>query len=363
VLRLGAYQLLEMASVPAYAAVSQSVELVRAAGQPRAAGFVNGVLQAFVRRGAAIDWPSIDEDALGHLTTWGSHPAWLVERWLARFGVNDTCRLVAANNERPVLYLRPVGMKLPDALTLLRQAGIGCAGVPLAPDALRLDDATDLVSALDAIPAIVQDPAAGLVVSVAAADAGEVVADLCAAPGGKAIGLAAGQAGTGRAPRMVVAADLGMRRMRRLRENVERLRMQQVALVVADARRPPIGVVDTVLIDAPCTGTGTLRRHPDGKWRIGTADLEALAALQHELLDAAAPCIRPGGTLVYSTCSLEQEENEVQVKTFLSRHADFVQVPVGGVDPALTEAAHLYVLPQRHGFDGAFAATLRRRDA
>jgi 16S rRNA (cytosine967-C5)-methyltransferase len=183
------------------------------------------------------------------------------------------------------------------------------------------------------------------------------VAELAAAPGGKALALAA-QAG------FVVAADISAARLARLRENLDRLRGYggvPVALVVADGRRPPLRPVDVVLIDAPCTGTGTFRRHPDGRWRIGPADLRALVRLQAELLDAAAAVVAPGGLLVYATCSLEPEENEEQVQSFLARQRGFVlepgpALPCGGVRPD----GMLELLPQRDGWDGAFAARLRR---
>jgi 16S rRNA (cytosine967-C5)-methyltransferase len=137
----------------------------------------------------------------------------------------------------------------------------------------------------------------------------------------------------------------------------------RVGAVVADGRHPPFRAADAVLLDAPCTGTGTFRRHPDGRWRVGTEDLAALAALQAELLEAAAPLVRPGGLLVYSTCSLEREENEERVDEFLARHPEFEPAPPDGAVPAqvLDAAGRLCVLPQRQGVDGAFAARLRRR--
>jgi 16S rRNA (cytosine967-C5)-methyltransferase len=182
------------------------------------------------------------------------------------------------------------------------------------------------------------------------------VIDLCAAPGGKAVGLAA-------TARYVVAADLSVGRLRRVREHVDRLGLgDRLGVVAADGRVPPFAPVDMVLLDAPCTGTGTLRRHPDGRWRVGMEDLDALAALQRELLDAASPLVRPGGLLVYSTCSLEPEENEEQVAGFLERHPAFARDTDGGVtDPELLNAeGDLMVLPQRTGVDGAYAARLRR---
>jgi 16S rRNA (cytosine967-C5)-methyltransferase len=354
VLRLGAYQLLEMTSVPAYAAVSQSVEMTKAIARG-AAGMVNGVLQSLHREQETIAFPEFASEPLEHLATWGSHPAWLLERWLRAFGVDETRALVEANNTRPELFIRPIRIDVEEAERRLSQCDIAAAPVALAPDALRLGDGAAAAAALACVPAVVQDPAAGLVVRYAAAPAGARIVDLCAAPGAKAIELA-------ERAQHVVAADLSETRMQRLRENVLRIGALPLSIVVADARRPPVRDADLLLIDAPCTGTGTLRRHPDGRWRIMPVDLAALRVLQRQILDAAAPCVRAGGHIVYSTCSLEAEENEAQVLGFIASHEEFE------IDPArdavsrelLDDNGFLRVLPQHSGFDGAFAARLRK---
>lgn len=358
VLRLGAYQLAEMDAVPAYAAVSQSVELARGAGVPAAAGLVNGVLQAVRRAGVPRQPPAelLRGDAADRLSAWESHPRWLVERWLARWGEEETSALIEADNLRPELFLRPVGIGTPEATARLAAAGLAAEPVPFAPESLRLVSGS-IGAALDAVPAVVQDPAASLVVRYANVPEGATVLDPCAAPGGKAVALAE------RAPR-VVAGDISWRRLARLRENAGRAAPpHRIAAVVADARQPPFRPADVVLLDAPCTGTGTLRRHPDGRWRITPADLDALTALQDEMLDALAPLVRPGGLLVYSTCSLEPEENDVRITEFLNRFPEFSPAPpaVEFADGLLGADGWLRVLPQRFGVDGAFAARLRRR--
>lgn len=353
VLRLGAYQILEMGSVPTYAAVSQSVEQAKAVSGRGAGGLVNGVLKALAKAPAPESVPADPADALATL---GSHPRWLVERWVARWGPESARALVEADNQRPELFIRPVGVGVDDALDRLETAGVEAERVAFAPDSLRILPPAGAAEALAAVPAVVQDPAAALVARYAAVPEGARVADLCAAPGGKAMELAAGS-------RYVVAADPSLERLGRVRENRERLGRGDVGLVVADARRPPIRPVDAVLVDAPCTGTGTFRRHPDGKWRITPADLEALARLQSEILDGAAESVAPGGLLVYSTCSLEPEENQAQVERFLERHPEFhLEATPAELDPGLLDdAGRLVVLPQRYGVDGAFAARLRRR--
>lgn len=343
ILRLGAYQLLEMDSVPAYAAVSQAVELTKTTKRS-ASGLVNGVLQSLQRN---KDKLPRDE------ARWTSHPGWLLDRWRARFGWEATMALTEANNRRPDLYVRPIGMPVEVACARLP----GAERVSGAPDALRMAAGTPVADVLGAAPCIIQDPAAGLVVRYAGFAAG-VIADLCAAPGGKAIAIADGLA-SGR----VIALDVSPGRIQRLVENRARLAMPSVAVAVADARQPPLRHVDAVLLDAPCTGTGTLRRHPDGKWRIQPSDLSSLVALQRDLLDAAAGIVRPGGLLVYSTCSIEPEENEAQVHAFLQRRNGAFRLapPSSWHDPSqLNDKGMLVMLPHRHGFDGAFAARLER---
>lgn len=355
VLRLGAYQLFEMDSVPPYAAVSQSVELARAAGVGRAAGLVNGVLQA-LRRGGARPAFALATDPLEYLATWGSHPRWLLEGWLGRWGVEETAALVEANNRRPDLFIVPVGLAPDEALARLAAAGIAAETLPLFPGSLRIVPPAGVAEVLAAVPAIVQDPAATAVTRYAALPAGAQVLDLCAAPGGKALALS-GVTG------YTAAADVSWSRLRRVRENATRLGLDgRLGLVVADARHPPFRPADAVLLDVPCTGTGTLRRHPDGRWRLSVADVNALTLLQHELLEAAAPLVRPDGLLVYSTCSLEMEENHDQVDGFLERHPEFALEPPSDAvaGELLDDAGRLEVLPQRAGVDGAFAARLRR---
>jgi 16S rRNA (cytosine967-C5)-methyltransferase len=353
VLRLGVYQLVEMGSVPPYAAVSQAVELVRSGGAGRAAGLVNGVLQSFIRGQDSVQFPSFAVDPVEHLATWESHPRWLVERWVERWGPEEVLRLVQANNTRPDLYLTPVGVTADAAVDRLQSAAIGAEAVAGFPDSVRILPQHGPIEALVAVPAVVQDPAAAAVVRFASAPDGSRALDISAAPGGKTVGLATSAS-------YVVAADLSLGRIRRVRANVDRVGVaDRVGLVVSDGRRPPFREVDLVLLDAPCTGTGTFRRHVDGRWRITRADIEALATLQRELLAAAATLVTKGGTLVYATCSLEPEENERQVDWFREAYPRFRLVaPTANFDGTMLDGDFLRILPQQHGVDGAFAARL-----
>jgi 16S rRNA (cytosine967-C5)-methyltransferase len=201
-----------------------------------------------------------------------------------------------------------------------------------------------------------QDPGSTLVTMYAAVPVGATVADVCAAPGGKSVELA-------RAAGIVYASDLSFARLRRVRENIERLELENVIAFVADARRPATRQVDLLLLDAPCTGTGTFRRHPDARWRLKASDLAVLGVLQRDLLRASAKTVKVGGLLVYSTCSIEPEENDAQVESFLRESPDWhLEPPPAGTVPAsVVDGGYLRVLPQLHGTDGAFAARLRRR--
>ncbi|MBR9990829.1 MAG: 16S rRNA (cytosine(967)-C(5))-methyltransferase RsmB [Gemmatimonadetes bacterium] len=357
ILRLGAYQLLEMDGVPEYAAVSATVDLATRYVR-RAAGFVNAVLQSLRRAPAASTFPTLEEDPVAHLATWGSHPRWLVERWVGHYGPAAAARLTAANNRRPELYLRALGVDVSAVTAALAGQGIETEPFELLPRALHVKGGT-AAAALRAAPVIVQDPAAGLVVSFIG-DVPARVVDLAAAPGGKTMGLACDSPSAGR---LVIAADVSSGRLDRVLENRSRLGSLATGVVpvVADGRAPPFRSAGLVLIDAPCTGTGTFRRHPDGRWRVRPDDITALAELQRQLLDGAAPIVAPGGLLVYATCSLEREENEVQVEAFLNTHTDFALEAGDGPADVLDGRGMLHVLPHEHGVDGAFAARLRRR--
>jgi 16S rRNA (cytosine967-C5)-methyltransferase len=201
----------------------------------------------------------------------------------------------------------------------------------------------------------VQDPAATLVTEYAAIEQGAVVADLCAAPGGKTLELS-------RTAGAVFASDKSLLRLQRLLANQRRLETPNIHALVGDARAPAVRPLDVVLIDVPCTGTGTFRRHPDARWRLKVSDIAVMAALQKSILRAAAKVVRVGGLLVYSTCSLEPEENDEQVEKFLAANPSWMleSPPEGAVPEEVMDEGKLRVLPQRHGTDGAFAARLRR---
>lgn len=358
-LRLGAEQLLFMNSVPAYAAIAQTVEQVKSLHGEGAGKLANAVLRRVDRERETIE-PAVPVDLLDALALTYSHPRWLVSRWVARLGAERTRALLEANNREAHTILRPNGIVREQLEAMLDAAGVRTSEPPLAPDSLEIPHGVPLASlaAFQEGLCFVQDPAATTVTRYAAFPASSVVADLCAAPGGKTFELA-------REAKLVVACDGNATRLERVRDSVRRLELANVTPVVADARNPTLAPLAAVLLDAPCTGTGTYRRHPDARWRLQPSDLALMGSVQRALLRAAAHIVAPDGLLVYSTCSLEQEENDDQVETFLTEHPDFtLEPPAAGTVPAsVLDGGRLRVLPDVHGTDGAFAARFRRKGA
>jgi 16S rRNA (cytosine967-C5)-methyltransferase len=340
-LRLGAYQLTALDRIPPHAAVNTSVALARESSHPKAAPFVNAVLRR-VADGAPRVVPGR-----------GSHPGWLVTRWTRQFGSAETARLLGWNDTRPRLVIQPARWSLDQLEGAWRQAGleyeVAAFGAGLMPEASRPQDLPGFHEG----GFIVQDAAQALVVRFCGLDAGSTVYDACAAPGGKSIAL-------GREARMVLAADRNLRRVRRLQENLQRAGSGREFACVADAETPPVRPVDAAILDAPCLGTGVLARHPDARWRVRPEAIGRLVSQAARLLQGVAETVRPGGLLCFSTCSLEPEENEMQIDKFLSARPDFRRESGPAPAELLSPAGDLRILPQRHGMDGAYAARLRR---
>jgi len=355
-LRLGVYQLTNMGSVPAYAAIAQTVELAKRRHGLGASKLVNAVLRRTDRERDELNVPAPSE-ADEALSLRYSHPRWLVARWIERLGEQDTERLLASNNAEAPIVIRPYGIVREQLEAMLEEAGVHVAEAPYVPESIAISGGTTFteLGAFKKGLFFVQDPAATLVTEYAAIPSGATVADLCAAPGGKALELSK-VAGT------VIASDRSFGRIQRLLANQERLETTNLFPFVGDAREPAIAPVDAVLIDVPCTGTGTFRRHPDARWRLKISDFAVMSALQKTIIRAAAQVVKAGGLLVYSTCSLEPEENDEQVDSFLAENPSWIlePPPEGSVAPELLDGGRLRVLPQRHGTDGAFAARLRR---
>jgi 16S rRNA (cytosine967-C5)-methyltransferase len=267
---------------------------------------------------------------------------------------------LAANNVEAPIVLRPYGIVPEQLEATLEGAGVMVEEAPFVGDGLRITGGASLteLGAFRQGLFFVQDPAATLVTRYASVEPGSTVIDLCAAPGGKSFELS-------RTAGLVIAADRSPQRLQRMMQSVKRLDVKNVLLVATDARDAALAPADAVLVDAPCTGTGTFRRHPDARWRLRISDLAVTSATQKAILRSAADLVKPGGLLIYSTCSLEPEENDEQIESFLAEHPGWTldPPPTGAVPPTVLDAGRLRVLPQRHGVDGSFAARLRRGSA
>jgi 16S rRNA (cytosine967-C5)-methyltransferase len=363
-LELGVYQLLYQDRVPDHAAVNETVNIVK--GHPRTARYAalaNAVLRAIINARGQVPLPDPQRNLALRLAVEYSHPVWMVQRWLDNIGLSATRKLLAYNNRIPETFLRRKMRGISRQQFETDSRGL-CEPVPsfnslyyrltrkgMSPDEMRLFQLGCCT---------VQAPSAGWVVAMLDLHPGQRVLDVCSAPGGKA-GLIAEQVGERGS---VCACDISLARLRRVLETAERMQLPQVYPVVCDGRHPPFaGFFDAVLLDAPCTGTGVLQRHPDGRIIRTEEDLQRMAVTQESLLDAAAGLVGNGGVVVYATCSLEPEENEQQVERFLQRHPDFLmERPPRGITTNCTDLkGRLRITPHEHDLDGAFAARLRKK--
>ncbi|MCS7177261.1 MAG: 16S rRNA (cytosine(967)-C(5))-methyltransferase RsmB [Candidatus Kapabacteria bacterium] len=362
-LRLGAYQLLFLSRVPAYAALHQAVELVKPLC-PKAAGLVNAILRALLRHRERLPEPD-REDKVRYYATVASYPTWIVRRWLERLGEEEAVQLLQAQNRRPQVALRVNQQRIrPEELV----EWLRCRGVETS-----VSEYTQRCILAEHLPhellrevlqhgwASVQDVSAALVVELAAVRPGMQIVDLCAAPGGKACAMAEQLEGRGH----IAAVDVHPNRLRLVEREANRLGVASVmSFHAADARSFRWKAADLVLADVPCSGLGTIAKKPDIKWHRREADIPALVRLQRSILENAARLVRPGGVLLYSTCTTEPEENEGVVQDFLRRHPEFVlEHAEQWIPAAVCQDGFLKVLPHRHpGCDGAFAARMRRVD-
>jgi len=366
ILRLSLYQLQHLDRVPAAAVVDDAVSLARGALGARATGIVNAVLRTLSRTRDHLGLPprpgpdATREAMLAYLGVTQSHPDWLAARWLDRYGFEHAAAWTAFNNTPPAVTLRANRLVISrdDLRRELAAEQVETVVATYAPDGLvvqsgRLPPARGRFT--------VQDESSQLVPLLLEARPGDTVLDLCASPGGKATALAAEMQGRG----LVVACDARARRMRLLAQTVRESGASNIRLVQVGAREevPFQPVFSRVLVDAPCSGVGTVRRDPDIRWRRSESQLTEFAANQRVLLDRAARAVAPGGRLVYATCSSEPEENEAVVEGFLASHPEFALVPAGGPLAAVADAqGMLRTLPFAHGLEAFFAAALVRRD-
>ncbi len=363
IVRVGAYEILE-GLAPDYAAVHESVELAKKLIRPGAGKLVNAVL----RKVAAVkdNPPEPRGPAAEKMAISFSHPDWLVRRWLDRYGDVGTLRLLDHNNRRPTYSLR-VNTLVTDSNEVrarLEGVGVNVAQSPYLDEFLRVDSVQRVIEEglLADGSVAVQDESAGLVVRVLDPRPDEIVLDSCAAPGGKLSYCCDRMQNRGR----LIAVDASSARLDATRRSMLALGCDTVEFHAADATNLVAILGDVrpnrVLVDAPCTGLGVLAKRPDLRWRRRPSDIPELTFLQDQLLDAAAAVVRPGGLVVYSTCTIEPAENEDRVRDFLGRHDNFGTESVASLVPRdfVTAEGFYAALPHVHGIDGAFAARLRR---
>ena len=357
ILRMSAFQLMYLTRTPSSAVINDAVDLTRRGGKTSATGLVNAVLRALNRERQRLVFPQRPGDAsdLAAMTSYfgvvHSHPDWLVARWLRRYGIADTERWLEFNNQSSGVFLAP-NRTLASRQALAEELaadGVETQLTPHATHGLHVMAGPALATrAFREGRCLVQDEASQLIGELVGAERGERVLDLCASPGGKTVLLAADVGPTG----LVVACDVRRHRLRVLTDTLARCRLSRVRIVQVPVAGPlPFadGSFDRVLIDAPCSGVGTVRRDPDIRWRVTEAELPALAATQVLLLQRAAALVRVGGTLVYSTCSSEPDENQQVVAAFLATF------------PTFTETRVHQTLPFREGLEAFFGSVLTRR--
>lgn len=381
ILRLGAFQLLHLDGIPAHAAIFETVQLMSPRGNTssrrrKSAGFINAVLRAVQREGTTLAYPPLQTDPIEHIATSLSYPTWLVKRWIHARGVPWTLNFCQASNQPAPLAFRVNSLlsQPEDLRQFLNTNGLPAVLSKIAPDGVVLKDGA--ITAFDAVDGAtlqdilnredvyVQDESAMLVAHLLSPDTSTCVVDLCAAPGGKTTHLSHLMGNGGR----IIATDVSGKKVTQLQENCRRVAVRNVETRVVDALKDDLSFIreaDAVLIDAPCSGFGTFRRHPDIRWNKTFKQVRDLSELQYNLLKNAAPHIKPGGILVYSTCSTEAMENEEVVQRFLT---DFPMFSIESVryflpdlpSTMITPQGFVQTFPHEHGVDGAFAARLRR---
>jgi 16S rRNA (cytosine967-C5)-methyltransferase len=364
ILRIGAYQLLFLDRIPASAAVNEAVNQAKRFGHAGTVKLTNAVLRNLDRQRHGLPWPT--EQTAEAMAVRFSLPQWLAERWWTRYGPGAALHLAETMQQPAATHLRTNTWRCnrEGLLQFFAEAGFHAEPLEPFPEAINLHATVGPRQWPGYAEGwwYVQDLGSMAVAHALDPQPGETVVDLCAAPGGKTTHMAALMGDQGR----ILAVDNQEKRIRRLLENVQRLGLSCIETAVGDAATmAPDRQADRVLVDAPCSGLGVIRRKPDIRWRVTPESLAQLLPVQQRLLRAAAAWVKPGGRLVYSTCSTEPEENGGQIAAFLADHPDFAPVPLPAIFPSAWTAdqpvGQLSLLPHRHGTDGFYIACLQRQ--
>ncbi|TDF98365.1 16S rRNA (cytosine(967)-C(5))-methyltransferase RsmB [Paenibacillus piri] len=352
-LRLSFYQIYYLDRIPDHAVVNEAVNLAKRRGHQGISGMVNGVLRSVLRQKDSLqlpaDLPPAERIVLAH-----SHPEWLVNRWIRQLGEERTERICAANNEPPHVSIRVNTVKLSrsELLAKLGEAGLEAEPSALASDGIVVKGGGNMALTPWYAEGLfsIQDESSMLVADTVDPQPGDKVLDCCAAPGGKTAHMAEKMNDRGE----IWACDIHEHKEKLIQEQADRLGLGSIRTIVADARELPErfapGSFDRILLDAPCSGLGVIRRKPDMKWAKSERELDEICVIQHELLERVHSLLRPGGVLVYSTCTLEYNENEGRVRLFLEAHPEYD-----------LDCEPVQIYPYEHHSDGFFIARLRKR--
>ena len=362
-LRIALYQMMFLSKIPAPAAINESVEIVKRIKGDRHAGIVNGVLRNILRNVQSIRYPDRQENEVLYLSVHTAHPQWLVKRYLDRFGSEQAEALLTANNNRPMLTLRVNTLKttVDAVIEQLTALEIKHEISPVHPNSILMTALRDIrgLQLFQDGHVTVQDASASMAIILADPKPGMTVVDLCAAPGGKAVHAAELMKNQG----SVIALEKHESKLRFIEENAQRSGTSIVTAQQGDAREYTSNTpADIVLVDAPCTGMGTLSKKPDIKWRRQIDDIRKMTVTQKAILDHAATLVKHGGHILYSTCTIEPEENIEIVRWFLEKHPEFSLDPAENYLPeSVCKDGCMQTFPHLHRSDGAFAARLMKR--
>jgi 16S rRNA (cytosine967-C5)-methyltransferase len=370
ILRLGVFQLLFLTRIPPSAAVNEAVRLAKAGRASWTSGLVNAVLRNVIRRKDEIPYPAAGDPA-AYLAVHHSHPLWLVQSWLQLWALEKTAALCQANNEIPPYVIRTNTLKISreDLAEQLRPSAKAVEATPYSPEGLKITDPRLPLIQMEAYQKglfQIQDEASQMIAHLVQPEPGEDILDLCCGFGGKATHMAQRMGNRGR----ILALDNNPVKIKDLRQNARRLGVLTIRGMVGDALKAdfPKGEIrrfDRILVDAPCSGWGVIRRNPDLKWRLRPEDAPRLARMQNKLLQNAGKWLKSKGILVYSTCTLNEEENEGVVELFLKDHPEFSMESARTFLPAragemVDERGFFKTWPPQQGTDGFFAARLRK---
>ncbi len=363
-LRSSLYQLMFLEKVPPYAVLNEAVEIAKQKFNQKTANLVNAILRNYLRQQKKLEYMEMQLDVLERMAVQYSHPKWLLQRWIEYWGVDEVTHLIEKNNERPRLFVRINRLKTDEnqVKQVLQQAGVAYETHPDFENFLWIKDFQQFrrLELLRNGWVSVQDVSTGLPVIILNAQPGERILDACAAPGGKAGYIGEFLQNQG----LLVAVDRHFNRVKMLRDNLQRWGITVAQYIQGDATQLPLNLsFDKILLDVPCTGFGVLNKRVDLKWKRSAEDIENMQRLQLQMLDAAALACRPGGAIVYSTCTIEPEENEVVVERFLEHHPQFELDSLMGELPVeyLWNQHFVRTFPHKHDMDGSFAARLRKK--